>query len=228
MFTPRRFGALAGVAFVVLFIAGAGLEGSQPKLSATAAKITSYYTSHHSKSLIADVLVAAAFVSLVVWAAVIAGELRAAGRQTGAGVLLACVASASAVGVVACAIEVGLDQASVHSTDPGFIHSGYLLDEYLGGVLLFLFLVAAATATALSSGGVFSDWYRWISGMVGVLAILGGISVRLSGFFSPTGGGTAISGLALLVWVLLTSALMLMPRPTATAGGARAAVPDGP
>jgi hypothetical protein len=90
MFTPRRFGALAGVAFVALFIAGAGLEGSQPKLSATAAKITSYYTSHHSKTLI------------------------------------------------------------------------------------------------------------------------------------------AISGLALLVWVLLTSALMLMPRPVATVGGARATVPDGP
>lgn len=228
MLTPRRFGALGGVAFIVLFIAGAGLEGSQPKLTATAAKITSYYTAHHSKILVADVLVAAAFVLLVVWAAVIAGELRVAGRQTGAGVLLASVASASAVGVVTCAIEIGLDQAAVRSTDPGFMHGGYLFDDYLGGTLLFLFLVVAATATALSSGGVFSAWYRWISGVVGILAILGGISVKVSGFFSPTGGGSAISGLALLVWVLLSSVLMLMPRPGANAAGSSAMLPDGP
>jgi len=214
LLVQRRLGALAGVAFIVLFIVGIALEGSEPKLTATAAKVTSFYASHHSKVLVADVLIAVAFVSLVIWAAVLAGELRAAGQHAGAGALLASVGSVAAVAVVAAAAEIGLDQAAVRSTDPGFIHGGYLIESYVT-VLLFLFIVAAAGATALTSAGLFPVWYRWLTGLVGVLAILGGISVKASGFFSPMGGATAISGVAAWVWVLATSVLLLRAPPTA-------------
>jgi hypothetical protein len=219
----RRLGALAGIAFIVVFIVGSRVEGSTPNLTATAANVTSYYTSHHSKILIGDVLISAAFVLLVIWAAVLAGELRAAGRHAGAGALLASVTGGAAVALVASAVDIGVDQAAVRSTDPGFIRGGDLVDAYLGGVLPFLFLAAAAAATALAARALFPAWYVWLTGLVAVLEILGGISVKVSGFFNPLGGAPAISALALAVWVLATSVLLSTPRAAANAEAGHAA-----
>ncbi len=203
----RRLGGLAGVAFIILFIVGIALEGSEPKLTATPEKIMSFYTSHHSKVLIADLLIAVAFIFFLIWAAVLAAELRAAGRHAGAGALLASIAIVTAISVVAAATEIGVDQAAVHSADPGFVRGGYLIESYLIS-LIFLLVVAAAAATALTSGGVFPTWYRSLTALVALLAVLGGISVKASGFFSPMGGATGISGLAAWVWVLATSVLL--------------------
>lgn len=226
LLTPRRLGALAGVAFIVAFIVGVAVEGKEPSLTATAAKITSHYTSHHSKVLVADVLISVAFILFIMWAAVLAGELRAAGRHAGAGALLAAITGGATLAVAASAVEVGLDQAAIRSTDPGFMHGGYLVDEYLGGALPFLFLAAAAAATALASGGLFSPWYRWLTGLIGVLVILGGISVKASGFFSPTGGAATIALVALGVWVLATSVVLWrVPRATVSAQSVGATLP---
>jgi hypothetical protein len=208
LFTPRRLGALAGVAFVVLFVVGIPLDGSEPNLTATAAAVTSYYATHHSKVLIADLVISGSFIALLTWAAVLAGELRAAGRHAGAGVLLASITGAVTLALVSTALEIGLDQAAVRSADPGFVHGAYLVDDYLGAVIPSLLVAAAAAATALAGAGLFAARYRWLTGLVALLSIVGGISVKLSGFFSPKGGGTALSFVALLVWALTTSVIL--------------------
>ncbi len=207
LLTVRQLGALAGIASIVLFIVAGAVEGNEPKLTATAAKITSFYTSHHSQVLIGDLLIAVSAILLIVWAAVLAGELHAVGRHAAAGALLATVAARGAVAVVASAIEIGLDQAAVRSTDPGFMHGASLVDAYVGN-LSFLFLAAAAASLALGARGIFSAWYQWFTGLVGLLAILIGISVKLSGFFSPASGGEIFSALAIFVWVLVTSVML--------------------
>lgn len=135
------------------------------------------------------------------------------------GHLLAAVAGGAAVSVVATPVEIGVDQAAVRSTDPGFVHGGYLVDNYLA---IISFLVLAA-ATALASTGLFSAWYQWLAGLVGVLASLGGISVKVSGFFSPMGGAPSISDVAVLMWVLATTVLWRTPRPTANTQAVAAA-----
>ena len=217
LLTVRRLGALAGVASIVLFIVAGAVEGNSPKLTATAAKITSFYTSHHSKVLIVDLLIAVSAILLIVWAAVLAGELHAAGRHAAAGALLAMVAARGAVAVVASAIEIGLDQAAVRSTDPGFMRGVNFVDAYVGN-LSFLFLGAGAAALALGARGLFSAWYQWFTGVVALLAILIGISVKQSGFFSPASGGEIVSALAIFVWVLATSVMLWRaPRTVASA-----------
>jgi len=49
LLTPRRVGAFTGLAFIIMFYVSGTIEGSSPKLTSTAAKITSFYISHHSK-----------------------------------------------------------------------------------------------------------------------------------------------------------------------------------
>ncbi len=213
LLTGRGLGALAGVASIVLFIVAGAVEGNQPKLTATAAKITSFYASHHSKVLIGDLLIAVSAILLIVWAAVLAAELPAAGRHAAAAALLTMVAARGAVAVVASGIEIGLDQAAVGSTDPGFIHGVNFVDAYVGN-LSFLFLGAAAAALALGVSGLFSAWYRWLTGLVGLLAVLIGISVKQSGFFSPASGGEIVSALAIFVWVIVTSVILWRAPPT--------------
>jgi hypothetical protein len=226
LLTVRRLGALAGVASIVLFIVAGAVEGNQPKLTATAATITSYYASHHSKVLVGDLLIAVSAILLIVWAAVLAAELRAAGRQAAAGALLATVAARGAVAVVASAIEIGVDQAAVRSTDPGFMHGADLVDAYVGNSS-FLFLGTAAAALALGAGGLFSAWYRWLTGLAGVLAILIGISVKQSGFFSPASGGEVVAVLVIFVWVLVTSVMLWRAPPSAASSDHLRRAPTG-
>jgi hypothetical protein len=211
LLTTRRVAAVAGVAAIVTFIAAGAIEGSQPKPTATATVITTFYTSHHSQVLIGDLLISASAILLIVWGAVIAAEMHARGQNAAAGALLATIAARGAVAVVASAFEIGLDQAAVRAPDPGFIHG------YIGG-LSFLILAAAAAAVALGAGGLFSVWYRWLTGLAAVLALIIGISVSSSGFLSPTGGADTTSALVIFVWVVVTSVLLWgAPRTAASA-----------
>lgn len=104
----------------------------------------------------------------------------------------------------------------MHSPDTGFIHGGYLVDNYVGSASFFFFVVAAAEP-ALAGRGVFPAWYRWLSGLVAVLSILIWMSLGVSGFFSPYGGGSTIPALAVFVWVLAGS-VVLWRGPRTTAG----------
>jgi hypothetical protein len=149
---------MAGLAFVVLFVVGIAVQGSLPNPTATAAKVTSFYTGHHSRVLVASLLLTIGLLALIALAAVLAGELRAAGQHAAAGVLLASITGGAAVTVVSLAVQIGLDQAAVHSTDPGFMHGGYLLYSYAGAVP-YLFVVLAAWAVALGGSGIFTSWF---------------------------------------------------------------------
>ena len=210
----RRLGALAGVVFVVLVIGGGVVHGSPPSATATAAKVTGFYREHHSSVLVSLLLAAVGFVVLIVWASALASELRAASRYVAAGTLLASITGAAAVSVLSGGVEVGVAQAAVRSVDPEFIRGAYIVATALYPIPYF-FVALAAAAVVLGGSGVLPAWFTWLSGVVGVLNVLGGISVRASGFFATNDGGAIVfAGLALAVWVLAAS-WILWRRPAA-------------
>ena len=66
-----------------------------------------------------------------------------------------------------------------------------------------MFVALAAAAVALGGGGVLPRWFVWVTAAVGVLDLLGDVSVGASGFFAANDGGAIVfAGLALSVWAL--------------------------
>jgi hypothetical protein len=199
----RRLGALAGLSVVVLILVGGVVHGSPPAPTASAATITSFYRAHHAAVLVSLLMAAAGFVVLLVWASVLAVELRAAGRSAAAGTLLASITAAAAVSVLSGGVEVGVAQAAVRrSIDPGFVRGAYFLATGLYPTP-YLFVALAAAAVLFGGRRVLPVWFGWLSGVVAVLNVLGGVAVRTSGFFALNDGGAIVfAGLALAVWVL--------------------------
>lgn len=212
-----RIAALAGLAFVVLVIAGGVVHGSPPSPNATAAQITHFYLQHHSAVIVSLVMASMGFVLLIVVAVVLASELRAAGRTAAAATLLASITGAAAVSVLTGGIEVGVAQAAVSSTGPQFVRGAYFLANGLYPTP-YLFVALAAAAVVLGARGVLPTWFAWISGIVAVLNVLGGISVKTSSFFATNDGGAIVlAGLALAVWVLAAGWIMWRRAAEATA-----------
>ena len=52
-------------------------------------------------------------------------------------------------------------------------------------------------------------WYAWLSLVAGLLFVLGGCALRNKGFFTPTGGMGFIAFIAFVVWVALSSVLLV-------------------
>lgn len=214
-FGPRRLAAFAGLVFVVLDIGGGVVHGSPPNATATAATITRFYREHHSAVLVSLVMAAIGFVVLIAWASVVALELRTAGRRVASATLLASITGAAAVSVLSGGVEVGVAQAAaVRSIDPGFVRGAYVLADNLYPTP-YLFIALAAAAVVLAGREVLPLWFAWLSGLVGALNVLGGISVGTSGFFASNDGGAIVfAGLALAVWVL-AAGWILWRRPRA-------------
>jgi len=215
-FSHRRLAALAGLAFVVLLIGGGVIHGSSPGLDATAAQIASYYRDHHSAVVASLLMATIASVLLLFLAATVAADLFAPERRVAAGTLLASITAASAVAVLSGGVEIGLAQTAMHSPAPGFLRGAYVVTVslYPAG---YLFVALGMAAVALGGSGSMPSWFVWLSAVVAVLNVLGGVSVGHSGFFASNDGGAIVfAGAGLSVWVLAASwILWRRPQPAA-------------
>jgi len=75
-------------------------------------------------------------------------------------------------------------------------------------------LVALAIAFGSLSTAALARWYGWLMGVVGLVLLSGGADLARSGFFSVQGDHWFYLLLTFIVWMLLTSG-MLLRRPTA-------------
>ena len=65
-------------------------------------------------------------------------------------------------------------------------------------------------------------WYTVMGLAAGVLLVLGGLSLKSTGFFSPLGSMTFIAFLGLLVWTLATCWIVWMAAPEEVPGAVTA------
>src|SRR5260370_24117198 len=86
----------SGISFAVLFIIGYVISGSQPQVGASAAELVSFYDGHHTRILIATVILGFAILCLLWFAAALSSVLRDAGQGTWA---TAATAASAALGV---------------------------------------------------------------------------------------------------------------------------------
>ena len=202
--TAERLGAAAGIGFLVLnVIANLIPGGSAPSPHDHPAKIARYFVQHHRSIAIAVILTGIAAPLLAWLVATVALRLRALGEGTWAVIVFALGVIAIALGAGADAISGALIRTSVAHSDR--VTQGlYQLQGYLT-VKSFWFAAGLALTVGLAALRVLPRWYAWVSLAAAVLVGIGGLTVKGAGFFSPLQGMTAISFVALLVWILLTS-----------------------
>jgi len=203
--TSNRMSALAGLGYVVLALIGNFIAGAPPKATDTAATTAAWFADHHKAILVGAVLTGLA-APLFVWCfATLCRQLRKAGEASLSVITFGLVVAGIAIATVSDAGYASLAHAG-RQGDGGFVKSGYDLVSLLETKALW-FAAFAAVAVWLGSKSL-AAWYRWIALLAAVLCALGGLAVKHQGFFGTFGGMTLIGYLALLVWVLATSAVL--------------------
>jgi magnesium-transporting ATPase (P-type) len=201
--------ALAGLAFVVLYLAAFALG---IEVGESDREILDYYadSGNRAKEVVAFFLIAAAALAFVVFAGALRSRIARAEQET------AMLAALTWAGGTACAVLVLAGNAVSRATafaamddefqlDPNtrklFENAGYLL--FVTAALAAILLVVAVSIAALRHG-VLPRWLGWAGFPAAALLTL---AIALVGF------------LVLAVWVLAVSAALAFGRPAATAVG---------
>jgi len=203
----ERWAPLGGIIFVVLLVIGTGLLGDHPDPDAPEQEITDYLadSGNHTRNIIGAYLWVLAGIGFVWFLTHLRGVLRSAegGSGTlsnlgfGAGLVFTALLMASGPVIAAVAGAVEFRDAPV--TDPDFVRVlpqmgyGMLL---LGGGFTAIVLVLTTSVISLQTS-VFPQWLAWL-GVVAAIVLLFAV------IFLPM--------VALLVWVLAVSIVLLMRR----------------
>jgi len=201
----ERWAPLGGIIFIVLMVIGVGLLGDHPDPDASEQEITDYLgdSGNHTRNIIGAYLWVLAGIGFLWFLTHLRGVLRSAegGAGTlsnlgfGAGVVFAALLMAAGPAIAAVAAAIEFRDAPV--SDPDFIRVlpqmgyGILL---LGGGFTAIVLLLTTSAITLQTA-VFPQWLAWL-GMVAAIVLLFAV------IFLPM--------IALLVWVLAVSIVLLM------------------
>jgi hypothetical protein len=207
--TAERWAASSGIAFAIILVVSQFLAGTPPHYNASSDKIVAFLDGHH-RALVAQGILGGVLIVLFLWfLSSFAGMYREAGENRLATIMYGSGVAIVGLAAVAGSINLGLLQLHA-SMDGGTVAAFY-------GISLFLYLklmwAAAAMAIACTfathRSHVLPEWYRMFTLAGSVVFILGGLSIRMHGFFSPAG---AMGWIALLVfagWVFISSWLCM-------------------
>jgi hypothetical protein len=196
-------------------VVGILLPGSPPKFNADALKIVGYFHDKHKRVLVSTVLCELAIAMLIAVVAQLAVLLRDAGRRAQAAVI--GIAGAASLGTLGVGIGLygGLGQIVTFRQEAGAVAPLYRLIQFIQVAWFWSTLVMVVALALAAWKGAFPGWVAPLNGVIAILLVLGGISVKAKGAFSAgTGVFCVIGSVAFLVWVLQLAVLFWeRPRP---------------
>jgi hypothetical protein len=204
----RRYAAVAGVLFVILFLVAQLIQGSSPKLNADSATIVAFFRDNHRALLVAAVLEGIAVASLLTFTLGVALMLRDHGQRTLGGIALVGGVAAAAIGTAVDGIFLGITQAAALGADPGVVRTLYQIDAFLTGRVFWVLLALVLSLLLAGRRGVLPRWTVLLNAIVAILFVLGGVSVKAQGAFSPYGAAPFLAFLAFLAFLLGTSVVL--------------------
>ncbi|MHB8641322.1 MAG: hypothetical protein ACYDA3_00320 [Gaiellaceae bacterium] len=217
--TPERLAASSGIGFVILLVVGSLIPGSPKKYDASAADIATWFHDKHKSILIAGILFGLAYVFFLWFLASFAGTFRAAGEQRLATVIYGAGVAFVTIGAVSDGVMVALSREVSLGADANTIKLLYGVDSFLYSRMFWIATaIALATAIANSRAKAMPDWFGWLSSAGAIVFVIGGLSQKTAGFFSPSGGMVMITFIVFLAWVLVASFLLVQKTATATMG----------
>ncbi len=203
----ERYGALAGVLFVVLTVASGMLTGSPPDLDAPAGEVVKWVAEHDAEVRISCFLGVLAVFPALWWLGSLWRALRRAEggqpRLTVAAVL--GLLFAGGLVTVASILSSALS-LRFRDLDPGTVRFVYLASQMLfyGAGIGIAALVGAISVVTLRSGA-FPRWH----GIVGALLAVAWL-VSSFGMTSDKDGFLALGFVCFLIWMLWTLVLSVL------------------
>ena len=203
-----RIAAGSGIVGVVGLLVGAFLPGSPPTVTASREKVIHYFVSHHRRGLVSDIITGLGLLALLWFVGTIATVIRRRGQDRLAAVALAGGVASIGLAFAGLAINTALFHSVAHDTllaRPLYITSviATTLIGFPAAALLYAVTIAAARSH------MFPVWYVWPSGLAALAILFSGGALATKGFYSPTGGYSIISFIVFVVWVVVTSGLLM-------------------
>ena len=203
-----RLAAGSGIVGVAGLLIGTFLPGSPPTVTDTRAKVITYFVSHHRRGLLAEIIVGLGLLALIWFFGTVAATVRRRGEDRLAAIVLGGGIAAIGIAFIGTAINTALFFSVAHDTllaRPLYITSvvATTLIGFPAAALLFAVTIAAARSH------VFPQWYVWPSGLAALVLLFSGGALAAKGFYSPTGGYSIIAFIVFVVWVVVTSGLLL-------------------
>jgi preprotein translocase subunit YajC len=215
----ERYGAAAGVLFVILVVVGSLISGAPPSPDDSVREIADYYEDHTGTIKAGAFLTGLATVAFLwflgsLWSTLRRSEdtRRLATIATGGGIvgLITAITSIALNATVALAID---STGATASVNPKFI---YLLSGTIAGMGNFgIAVLVGATAVAALRTGVFPAGLAWASVVLAVGWLVAGLIVASDATAIFTIGFVAF--LLWLIWVLVVSFFMIRPQEPASA-----------
>lgn len=214
-----RVAAIAGVMFLVLFVAHRALQGAGPLQGAEATNpstqaIVDYVSQHRRLLFAAEFVNGLGVLALVVFA----GALTDTVRRLGAGVMAEVVLGSglSFVGTALIATAGQTAMAAVAPVDGSAARASFALQAY-APVTLTIAGFVIATSVALHRTGVVRRWAGVAGVVAGLLILIGAAAqsqVITSHFLAPKGPAALLGAALFLIWTLsvCTALARLHPR----------------
>jgi hypothetical protein len=217
----------SGIFFVVFFIIGWIIYGSQPNVGASADQLVSFYDGDRTRILIAATLLAFNILNLMWFAAALSSVLRDAGKGGWGSAATASSAALGAVLFVLFTLNLALAY-SIAGSGNDQITSGF------NDLSWILTIVASFPAAMLIMSGSFG---LWRAGIISSAPFLAGVAAMVivllrattwagDGFWAPDGAYSEfISTIVALAWIAVVSGFLYMRSPSAAKTADRAAAP---
>ena len=204
----ERYGALGGIAFVVLVVASIIVTGGNATASDSASKILKYFNDHQDGIKVAAFLSVLASVPIIVWAGSLWARLHRAGDRHNRlaliavlGLLIGGVGNLTQTAVNA-GVALELHSVSANQAKVFFVMSQTFGAGGLVGLAVLVFAVAAATFRL----GAFPRWIGWLGVLDGILFLVAAYSVATT---SDAIGALGLAAFVLwAIWLIATSIVM--------------------
>lgn len=213
----ERWARAAGIGFFLFTVAAFIVGGEPPKVSDSPQDVAAYFTDNRSRVLLSSFLFAVGLVLFLWFAGAVANTLRESGEGRVAATALAAGTAWVVIQLVLTAITAALAHSIATDGDATGVRALFNLSWVLD---MMGALPIAATVLAVSVGlrrtQMIPQWLSWSGVVVSVLLALRSTTWARDGFWSPTGDYLFILLPLALLWILITSIVLVRNAPSST------------
>jgi hypothetical protein len=222
----ERWARAAGAIFAGLTVASLIVGGDAPKVSDSTQDLISYYDGHRGKVLASFLLFGLGIVFLLWFAATLANLLRESGEGRVGSTVIAMATAFATLQLALTAVAAVLAYSVAGGTDTGVLKALFDLQWVLD---IFSSLPLAAFVLATSLGllrtHAVPSWLGWAGAAVAVLVLVRATNWASDGFWSPTGGYFFVVVPVALLWILVTSIVLVRNTPSPSGAPSAASAP---
>ncbi|CAN5182535.1 hypothetical protein BH09ACT13_BH09ACT13_07570 [soil metagenome] len=206
----ERWARAAGLGFVVFTIASFLVGGEPPKVSDPAAEVVSYYDGERGQVLLSSFLFAVALGFWIWFGGALANSLRERGEGRVAATIIGAVSAFVSLQLVAAGINTILAHSVARAGEDGVVQALFNLTwglDIVAAIPSAVFFLAASVG--LKRTHIIPAWLSGAGIGVAALFVLRSTNWATDGLWSPTGDYIFLLIPLALLWILITSVILL-------------------